>query len=440
MFVHYLELAVRHLRRSPVLTVLMIATLAVGVAASMATLTVLRAMSADPIPSKSDRLVTVLVDNRPADGTDAGGEPPYLLSFPDASALEAAHRGVRETVLYMVTPAVTPERPDVRPFFGHGLVADSDLFAMFDIPVVRGAAWSAVDDERAARVVVVREGLAARVFGGDVDPIGRTLRLDRKDFQVIGVVPDSWSLQPRFHRLIGGQGAFTGDDELFVPLSAAVASELAPTGQRSCYVDEPPWPGFSGIFQSQCVWTHVWIELASASDVPALRDFVAGYVAEQRKLGRFPRADNQRVYDVNQWLAANEVVARDSRLQTYLAFGFLVVCLVNTIGLMLAKFLARAGEIGVRRALGATRRTVFHQYLTEAGVIGLVGGAAGLGLTYVFLWMMSQRSAQLAALARMDWPMFATTFALAIAASLVAGLLPTWRACQVRPAVQLKTQ
>ena len=437
MFAHYLELAVRHLRRNPVLTALMLATLAVGVAAAMATLTVLRAMSADPIPARSDRLFVPLLDLRPAgDGDD--DHPPRLLSYRDAIALEAAHRGLRESVVYMVAPAVTPARADVRPFFAHGLVVDADIFPMFDIPIVRGAAWSAADEQRAARVIVVREGFAARVFG-DVDVVGRTLRLDREDYTVAGVVADSWRPLPRFYRLIGGAGAFTGDDDLFVPVTTAIATEMQPNGQRSCYGGGNR-PGFAGLLESECVWLHVWVELRSAADAPAYRDFLAGYVAEQRKLGRFPRADNNRLYNVNQWLAVNKVVARDSRLQTYLAFGFLLVCLVNTIGLMLAKFTARAGEIGVRRALGASRLTVFHQYLTEAGVIGLAGGGAGLGLTYVFLWLMSRRSQQLAALAHLDWVMFATTFGLAVGASLLAGLLPTWRACQVRPAVQLKSQ
>jgi putative ABC transport system permease protein len=438
MFAHYLELAVRHLRRNPVLTALMIVTLAVGVAASMSTLTVLRAMSADPIPQKSDRLFVPLLDLRPDDGNDRGAEPPYLLSYRDAIALEAAHEGVRESVVYMVAPAVQPERPGARPFFAHGLVVDADAFTMFDIPVVRGAAWTADDDRRAARVAVVRESLAARAFG-DVDPIGRSLRLDRQDYTVVGVVADSWNPLPRYYRLIGGPGAFTGADDLFVPLATAIATELSPNGQRSCYGGDTR-PGFAGLLASECVWLNLWVELGSAKDAAGYRDFLAGYVADQRKLGRFPRPDNQRLYNVNQWLAANEVVARDSRLQTYLAFGFLIVCLINTVGLMLAKFTARAGEIGVRRALGATRRTVFHQYLTEAGVIGLVGGAGGLGLTSLFLWLMSRRSQQLAALAHLDWAMFATTFVLAIAASLIAGLLPTWRACQVRPAVHLKTQ
>lgn len=439
MFGHYLELGVRHLRRSPALTALMVVTLAVGVAASMATLTVLRAMSGDPIPDRSDRLFVPLLDVRPDDGADVASEPPRLLTYRDAVALHAAGRGVRQTAVLGIAPAVDAGRPEVPQFFGQGVAIHADFFAMFAVPFVAGGAWTADDDARAARVIVVREALARRVFG-DADPIGRTLRVAGHDHVVTGVVADHWKPLPRFYRLVGRPGAFVGFEDLFMPFATAIAAELDPDGQISCFESSGTAPGYEGFKASQCVWIHLWVELASAADAAAYRDFLAGYVAEQRKLGRFPRPDNQRLHDVMHWLDLNQVVAKDSRLQTYVAFGFLLVCLINTIGLMLAKFTARGGEIGVRRALGARRRAVFHQHLVEAGVIGLAGGVVGLACTFGFLWLIRTQSPQLAALARMDWVMLATTLALAVAASLLAGLLPTWRACQVQPALQLKSQ
>ena len=71
-----------------------------------------------------------------------------------------------------------------------------------------------------------------------------------------------------------------------------------------------------------------------------------------------------------EWLEFHQVVPGDVRLQMWLAFGFLLVCLLNTVGLLLAKFLRRSGEIGVRRALGASRAEIFKQCLVEAGTIG----------------------------------------------------------------------
>jgi putative ABC transport system permease protein len=56
------------------------------------------------------------------------------------------------------------------------------------------------------------------------------------------------------------------------------------------------------------------------------------------------------------------------------------------------------------------------------------------------LWLIRKQSQDLSAVAHLDWTMLAATFVIAVAASLVAGLLPTWRACQVSPALQLKSQ
>jgi putative ABC transport system permease protein len=141
-----------------------------------------------------------------------------------------------------------------------------------------------------------------------------------------------------------------------------------------------------------------------------------------------------------QWLDFNQVVPSDVRLQLWIALGFLVVCLVNTVGLLLAKCLRRAPEIGVRRALGASRGDIFIQFLVETGVIGLVGGALGLLLALLGLWAIRQNPASYVQLAHLDWAMMLVTFGLALGSSLLAGLLPAWRACAVTPALQLKSQ
>ena len=73
-------------------------------------------------------------------------------------------------------------------------------------------------------------------------------------------------------------------------------------------------------------------------------------------------------------------------------------------------------------------------------MIGVVGGVLGLLLSFGGLWLISMQSDEMALVAKMDWAMLATTLGLAVGASILAGLLPTWRACQVTPALQLKTQ
>jgi putative ABC transport system permease protein len=437
MFRYYLGLGFRSLRRNPVLTSLMVLTLSVGVAASMTTLTLLHGMSGDPIPQKSDRLFVPRLDNAPADNPEPDGEPPQQVTHTDAMALWEQGKGLRQTPIYGISPAIDAGRTDLPPFFSEGVAVGSDFFAMFDAPFLHGEAWSRDEDAKEASVVVIGRDLSERVFGAGVNPVGQTLRMSDADYAVVGVL-DAWNPVPKFYRLIGSNSYGTSED-IFVPFRTAIARELAINGSIDCS-SNPPAPGFKGYVASECVWIQYWVELDQATGRAEYGDYLAAYIAEQKALGRFPRAANYRLQDVMEWLDHNGVVSDDTRTANWLAFGFLLVCLVNTIGLLLAKFSARPGEIGVRRALGATRRDVFSQYLTEAGVIGLVGAAVGVALTFASLAYIRNFDESIALITRVDGVMLATAVGLSIVASLLAGLLPTWRACQVVPALQLKSQ
>jgi putative ABC transport system permease protein len=186
------------------------------------------------------------------------------------------------------------------------------------------------------------------------------------------------------------------------------------------------------------IWLGVWVQLPDAAAVAAYKNFLAAYTNQQLALGRFQRT-RFGLSDLMTWLDSQQVVPDNVRMQTGLAFSFLLICMVNTVGLLLAKCLRRSGEIGVRRALGASRRAIFAQFMAEAGLIGLVGGALGLLFALFGLWCIRQQPAEYASLAHLDVQMFVSTFAVALAASLIAGLLPAWRACAVTPAPQLKS-
>jgi putative ABC transport system permease protein len=188
-----------------------------------------------------------------------------------------------------------------------------------------------------------------------------------------------------------------------------------------------------------CEWIQYWVELDSKDKADAYRTYLINYSEEEKKAGRYERFPNVRLSDVTTWLDTNGVVPDDVRLQNWIALGFLAVCLINTIGLLLTKFMRRSAEIGIRRALGASKHTIFVQLIIEAGTIGMVGGALGLGLAWLGLWAVRHQPADYAALAQLDVPMLGATFALAVVSSLLAGLLPAWRGCQVTPAIQLKS-
>ena len=170
--------------------------------------------------------------------------------------------------------------------------------------------------------------------------------------------------------------------------------------------------------------------------------FLDAYAESQRALGRFPRANNNRLSSVMQWMEIEEVVADDVQVLLGLAVLFLVVCLLNTIGLLLAKIMRRSGDISLRRALGASRRAVFTQYIVEAGIIGLAGGILGIGMTWLGLQGIKGLYGDfdfINQLVTMDWVMVFAAIGLALLSALGAALYPTWRACGIQPASQLNT-
>lgn len=440
MFGYYFGLGLRNLRRNPVLTALMVVTLAVGVAASMATFTVLYVMSGDPIPQKSDRLFVPRLDNAPLQGYAEGDEPSDQMTYQDAVNLLASGQGVRRTALYGIGAGIESGRADLPPFLVEGVSPTRDFFAMFEVPFLYGTPWGLAEEQAARDVVVISRELSEKLYGAGTNPVGKSVRFQDAEWRIVGVA-DSWKPMPRYYRLINGNGGnFVGSEDIFIPFQSAIRHEMGNNGNNNCNGDGPSEPGWQGWLKSECDFIQFWFEGESAADQARLKEFLGAYVTEQKKLGRYPRPVNVRLENVMEWMQHLGVVSADAKLSTWLAFGFLLVCLVNTVGLLLAKFSARAGEIGVRRALGATRPEIFRQYLTEASVVGVVGGLLGLLLSFGGLWLISLQSEEMALVAKMDWAMLATTLALSIGASILAGLLPTWRACQVTPALQLKTQ
>jgi putative ABC transport system permease protein len=138
-----------------------------------------------------------------------------------------------------------------------------------------------------------------------------------------------------------------------------------------------------------------------------------------------------------------EVVADDVSVLLGLAVLFLVVCLLNTIGLLLAKAMRRAKDTSLRRALGASKAELFKQHIIEAGLIGVAGGLLGIGMTWLGLRGLEKVFTEydfIENLVRMDWSMVMLAVALAIVSALGAALYPTWRTCNITPASHLRLQ
>jgi putative ABC transport system permease protein len=435
MFGYYLELGLRSLKRNPALTALMVMAIGFGVAASMITYSVFRAVSGNPIPDKSTQLYTPQVDSWGPQQNEKG-EPAEALNYVDAMALMRAHQAKRQTLLYLVQMSVLPGGDRDLPLAANGYAVDGDFFPMFDVPFQYGSGWSEQDDQARSAEVVISGQLNQKLFGG-IDSVGRTVNLNGHDYRVVGVTRH-WNPTPRFFDLFSTQG-FEDASDFYMPFSRALDLKMRPGGRNSCR-GKLTFTGWEDYLQSNCVWITPWVELDSAADVAHYRRFLESYAADQQRIGRFAWAPNVRLRDVMQWLDHEQVVPPESRISLLVALGFFLICLINTIGLLLAKFMRRAGEIGVRRALGASRREIYTQYLIEAATVGLAGGVVGLLFTTVGVTGVGMLfPPQIAKLAHLDFSLMGLTLLVAIIATVLAAFYPAWRAARVQPAWQLKS-
>ena len=357
------------------------------------------------------------------------------LTYIDAMNLMRQHRASRQSAIIPMFRSIMPPRTnqDNSQIETRGYAVHSDFFPMLDLPFHYGSGWSRDDD--AIPVVVISDHFNEQMFGGG-NSVGKTIAIDNKDYRVVGVIKH-WNPQPEFFALVGYQRA---EPDFFLPVTFEVTNNVINQTHADC--KDGPYSGsdFPALLRSECVWFPFMVEIDKPEAVQAYRQYLDAYASEQQQLGRFQWKPNNRLRDVPEFLDYQHVVPSNTRLSLLVALGLLVVCLVNTVALLLAKFLGRSGEIAVRRALGASRSALYAQFLTEAAVIGAGGGLLGLLFTaFGVLEVGVVMPAHLAALARIDPTLLMLTLLLAVTATLLAAIYPTYRASRVPPALQLKT-
>ena len=437
MFAYYLRLSWLSIRRNLVLSSLMVAAIAVGIGASMTTITVNYAMGSDPIPHKSDVLFAVQVDNwDPNDPYREPNIPPDQLNYLDAMALMENAPATRQTAMTKVFEVIEPEGEDALPFEALGRATFGDFFTMFDVPFRYGGSWDRTSDDNRELVVVLSKETNEKVFGGE-DSVGQFVRIGARNYKVMGVL-DNYRPLPKYYDVTNGP--FNDAEDYYIPFNLVVELELPRAGNTNCWKPTGD-SGFQAFLNSECIWIQFWAELPTKAEQQEYISFLNSYVESQKELGRFPRPLNNHINDVMTWMEKQNVVDSSAQVVMWLSVMFLVVCLLNTIGLLLTKFATKAPEIGLRRALGASKSTLFLQHSIESALIGLGGGILGLALAWLGLQgIIALFGSDSQHLAVLDLNMVLFAFGLAIVSAIIAGLYPTWRACNIQPAVQLKTQ
>ncbi|MGI8782838.1 MAG: ABC transporter permease [Acidobacteriota bacterium] len=436
MFLYLLRIALKSLRRNPVLSALIICGIGLGIGVSTTFVTTHYLLSGNPIPHKAEVLRYVEMDSwDPARAWDDDKPEalPNQITYRDMVEIMKSNIPTYQSGMFKGSVFVHPPAQVARPYKVVARMCFSDFFPLFEVPFQYGQGWPRSADTGPEQVVVLDDETNKKIFGGQ-NSVGKMLRVEDREFKVVGVLKP-WQPRPKYYD--PHNGAFEKPEEIYLPFEMLRPWELRSAGNNS------GWKSDGDTFQdrlaSESVWIQMWVQLDTHQQREAYGDFLNAYVEGQKKQGRMLRPTNTKLLGVMEWLKDRGVVPEEATSLMVISLLFLVVCALNLIGILLGKFLARAPEVGVRRALGASRKTIFLQHIIECEVIGILGGILGIVFSLLGLWGINNMFEEDFAF-KLDVNMLAVAVGLALVAGLIAGLYPAWRICSIPPAVYLKEQ
>lgn len=437
MLAYHLKIAIASLRRNPVLSALLIGAIALGICVSTSFVTLRHLFTQDPIPGKSSKVFNVQLDSWGLESPYREEEPELLpdqVTYRDARGLLRSTIPVRQTPTFMTRYFVHPDPKLARPFQAEVRLTFADLFEIFNVPFRYGGPWTKEADAKPEQVIVIDHETNQKVFGGE-NSVGRTLRIENRNFRIVGVLAP---YRPAMRWWELNRNPTGAPEAVYMPFNFIEPMTIWTAGNTS------GWKSRGGtthqhLLNSETIWIQYWVELPDEQAQAAYRDWLTGYILEQKKIGRFPRPVKHSITTIPGVLAREKFVPDSIRTMSIVSLLFLAVCSVNLIGILLGKFLARIPEVSVRRALGASRAQIFWQHLVEVEIIGLAGGAIGILLSLGLIEVLAKFVPNGDAL-RLDGEMLLLAGVLSLLAGAVAGIYPAWRVCSVPPAMQLKVQ
>src|SRR3984957_92505 len=431
MFSYYLALGIRSLLNQRLITNCMILLIALGVAGTVSTFSLLRAVSSNPFAAKAHRLFTPQIDNHGPEYVKAYGIDP-VLTLRDVEALRAHDGAHLQAAIYQISLSLVPTDTTIDALEAKGYAVSVDYFQMLDVPFLFGSAWSKAADIEGSNEVVIGNELNQKVFRG-ANSVGQEIGLDGHTYRISGVLAP-WNPLPRFYAASDKNAFDRHAPQLFLPFRQALNLRIPTAG--GSYGESFP----IGDLRSEISFISFWVELPDSAAAARYRNFLHAYADEQRADCRFQWPADVALRDQEDWLDYQHVVPPETRISFVVALGLLLVCAVNTVGLLLARLMRRSSDIGVRRALGGSRSAILFQYLTEAAVIGLTGGLLGAVLTVCFVSSLGLVfPLDVARLAHVTLPTLLLAPIIALCMVLLAAAYPILRACRIEPGWQLKS-
>ena len=434
-----LRYVLRVLRRSPGFCLVAVLSLAVGIGANVSMFGVVRTLLLRPLPVEAPEELKLVTWRRDGDFSisqigSTNYEDPATgisyrsnLSYPGYQALREASPDGASLFAFAFVRGVSVAFADQPPFLAGGTLADGRYFSSLRIPMALGRPLTEADDVAGGPVTaVLSHAFWMRAFGGDSDVIGRTVRVNGTPAEVVGVTGEG------FRGL--SMGGFFPQTDVTVPLAS----------QPVVY---PGLHSGGSLFASEDVfWLRV---MARVRGDVALAATERGLEAALRSVpsplvGGDGHVPEVRLLDGSQ--GAQPVRSATGRLLLFLlgvvGLVLLIAC-VNLASMMLARGVARARDMAVRRALGGARARLVRQTLLESLVLAAAGVTLGVVLSYGTRGLLgdlltsslgSGAFGDLVMNVDVDGTLVLFSVVLGTVATLLSGLLPAIRLSGLDPA------
>ena len=396
--VHDLRHAARSLARTPGFALVVVLILALGIGANTAVFSLVNALLIRPLGFAAPEQLVALYEGAPGAGFD---RTPF--SPPDLLQLEREQQSFQAVGAYLNVPFELSGTGD--PERVQGARVSATLFPLLGVEPALGRAISVSEDRPGGNVALISWRLWQRRYEGSPDAIGQSIALDRRPYTVIGVMPASFVF-PRRGPQFNNEPA-----DVWVPM-AFTDQEATERGSRFNH-------SVIARLEEGVTLVDAQAELAVLArrvqeDYPPFLRGTA--LAAQLQMSARPLRED----------IAGQVTTPLLMLLGAIGLVLLVAC-ANVANLMLSRAAAREREVGVRAALGATRRRLLQMQLSEALLLSVTGGALGLGIA---AWALDAVPAVVTGRVPgldqvpLDLRVLAFTVALSIATAMLFGVAP----------------